>query len=251
VIFQNVSVTIGDIALKLLDPLIHELDHVTRLETDHVVVMRAIGQLEDCGATLEVVPGHESRLLELRQHAVDRGQTQFLAAIEQLAVDPFCAQMTVLGGFQHLEHLQSGRGYLEARVPQVLSFHDRFLRASGMIRAIMTQTRSPLYKLCRYILLAGASLWLVACIYHPDIQQGNRLEEDAVEQVEVGMSKSAVQFLLGTPTIADPFHADRWDYPYYLKRGRSPDIDRRWLVVWFESDRVVRIERDLSLDPST
>ena len=84
-----------------------------------------------------------------------------------------------------------------------------------------------------------------------DIQQGNVLEEDSVDQVEIGMSRSAVQFLLGTPMVADSFHAGRWDYPYYLRRGRSENIQRRWIVVYFENDRVSRIERDLTLNPSS
>ena len=87
--------------------------------------------------------------------------------------------------------------------------------------------------------------------YRMDIQQGNRLEADAVEQVEVGMPQSAVQFLLGTPMLADPFHADRWDYPYYLRRGRSSEAERSWLSVYFENGRVTRIERDVELDPGS
>ena len=79
----------------------------------------------------------------------------------------------------------------------------------------------------------------------------NRLEEDAVAQVEVGMSQSAVQFLLGTPMLADPFHADRWDYPYYLRRGRSEVADQSWVVIYFEDGRVTRVERDVTLDPSS
>jgi outer membrane protein assembly factor BamE len=115
----------------------------------------------------------------------------------------------------------------------------------------MTQTRSPLYKSCRLGLLLAALITLSACIYAPDIQQGNQLEQENVEQVVVGMSKSAVQFLLGTPMIADPFHQNRWDYPYYLKRGRSNKIQQRWLVVWFDGERVDRIELDLTLNPSS
>ena len=89
-----------------------------------------------------------------------------------------------------------------------------------------------------------------ACVYRIDIQQGNVLEPAAVEQVEIGMTRSQVQFLLGTPMVADAFHEERWDYAYYLRRGRSRDIDRRWIVVYFEEDRVVRLDRDLILDPS-
>lgn len=94
------------------------------------------------------------------------------------------------------------------------------------------------------------ALTLAACVYRIDIQQGNVIEEDAVDQVEVGMSRSAVQFLLGTPMIADAFHRNRWDYTYYLKRGRSKDIERRWLVVHFDGDEVVRLDRDLTLEPA-
>ncbi len=103
----------------------------------------------------------------------------------------------------------------------------------------------------RRIAVLLAALALQGCIYTIDIQQGNVLDEDVIDQVEVGMSRSAVQFLLGTPTVEDTFHPERWDYPYYLKRQHSKDIDRRWLVVYFESDRVVRLERDLELKPKT
>ena len=92
-------------------------------------------------------------------------------------------------------------------------------------------------------------LLLASCVYRLDIQQGNLLEENSVDQVDVGMSRSAVQFLLGTPMIADAFHQDRWDYAYYLRRGRSREIDKRWVLVLFENDRVVRIDRNLTLDP--
>jgi outer membrane protein assembly factor BamE len=66
------------------------------------------------------------------------------------------------------------------------------------------------------------------------------------------MTRSAVQFLLGTPMVADAFHQERWDYTYYLRRGRSRTVERLWLVVYFdEEDRVVRLERDVTLQPAT
>jgi outer membrane protein assembly factor BamE len=92
---------------------------------------------------------------------------------------------------------------------------------------------------------------LAACVYRIDIQQGNLLEDDDIALVEVGMTRSQVQFILGTPTIADPFHEDRWDYPYYFKRGRSDDITTSWVIVFFDGDVVSRIERDVNLEPSS
>lgn len=97
--------------------------------------------------------------------------------------------------------------------------------------------------------LTLASLAATACVFRIDIQQGNLLEEEDVGRVAVGMTRSQVQFVLGTPMIADSFHRDRWDYAYYLTRGRSKDVERRWVVVYFEDDRVSRVERDLTLQP--
>lgn len=106
----------------------------------------------------------------------------------------------------------------------------------------------------QFIRLAALSLFVLglsACVYRIDIQQGNLLEESAIEQAAVGMTKNQIVFLLGTPLVADSFHEARWDYTYYLKRGRSRDIERRWLIVYFDGDIVSRIEKDVQLDPSS
>src|SRR5215470_17705820 len=95
-----------------------------------------------------------------------------------------------------------------------------------------------------------ASLCLAACIYKIDIQQGNLLKDTDVERVQVGMTRSQVQFLLGTPMIADSFHRDRWDYAYYMKHGKTRETERRWIVVYFENERVARIERNVEMQPS-
>ena len=39
------------------------------------------------------------------------------------------------------------------------------------------------------------------------------------------------------------------DYTYYLKRGRSRNVERRWFIVFFQGDEVVRLERDAILVP--
>lgn len=98
-------------------------------------------------------------------------------------------------------------------------------------------------------LLAGVLL-LSGCVHRIDIQQGNLLDEDAVEQIEPGMTRSQVRFLLGTPVVQSSFADNRWDYVYYLREGRSRDVERRWHAVHFDGDEVVRIERDLELEPA-
>jgi outer membrane protein assembly factor BamE len=102
----------------------------------------------------------------------------------------------------------------------------------------------------RSLSIALAALVLPACVYRIVIQQGNLLDDEDVAQVDLGMTRSQVQFLLGTPMIADSFHRDRWDYAYYFRRGRSPDAIQRWFVVYFDNDRVTRIDRAVELQPA-
>jgi outer membrane protein assembly factor BamE len=92
-----------------------------------------------------------------------------------------------------------------------------------------------------------AALALSACVYRLDIQQGNLLDVEQVDQLAVGMTRSQVRFLLGTPMVIDSFDADRWDYVYSLRRGHSRQVTRRHLVVWFEGDKVARIEEPIPL----
>jgi outer membrane protein assembly factor BamE len=101
------------------------------------------------------------------------------------------------------------------------------------------RSRSPLPVL---LLTATASL-TSGCVYRMNIQQGNFLEAKAVDQVQVGMTRSQVRFLLGTPMVADAFHPDRWDYLYYLKDGRSRQVQQRHFVIFFEEEKVARIDR--------
>jgi outer membrane protein assembly factor BamE len=81
------------------------------------------------------------------------------------------------------------------------------------------------------------------CVYRPTIQQGNLLELGEVDQVKVGMTRSQVRYLLGTPMVSDPFEPDRWDYVYTLQIGHDPHIDRTHFVVYFEDDKVTRVEK--------
>jgi outer membrane protein assembly factor BamE len=96
---------------------------------------------------------------------------------------------------------------------------------------------------------AGAALLLSiagsGCVYRLDIQQGNLLDAEQVEQVEVGMTRSQVRFLLGTPMVIDTFDSGRWDYVYSLRRGHSRTVEKRHLIVWFDGDTVTRIEEPL------
>lgn len=82
-----------------------------------------------------------------------------------------------------------------------------------------------------------------ACVYRINVQQGNFLDPKAIAQIAPGMTRSQVRLLLGTPMVGSAFDSERWDYVYYLKRGRSRDAEQRKVTVFFDGDRVSRIER--------
>ena len=87
------------------------------------------------------------------------------------------------------------------------------------------------------------------CVYRPSIAQGNLVKEEDLAQLEVGMTRTQVRFLLGTPMIDDPFHAQRWDYVYYLKIGREQAVAKRWVSVFFEDELVSEIRKEQELNP--
>ena len=65
-----------------------------------------------------------------------------------------------------------------------------------------------------------------------------------VDQLRESMSRDQVRFLLGTPLLTSIFHTDRWDYVYYLQRGKGDEKQLRRLVVLFNNDRLVSFSSD-------
>jgi len=108
-----------------------------------------------------------------------------------------------------------------------------------MIIPHRTRRRSPVAALVTLL----AALALGGCVYRMDVQQGNYLEGKTVDQLQVGMTRTQVRYLLGTPLVPDVFDKDRWDYLYYFRRGRHRPNDPRRLVVYFKDDKVTHFER--------
>ena len=97
--------------------------------------------------------------------------------------------------------------------------------------------------------LLAAAVVLGGCIYRPNIQQGNLLSAEEVDKVTVGMTRSQVRYLLGTPMVSDPFAPQRWDYVYRLTHGRRRRTDSAHFIVRFEGDTVVAVEKVNAPEP--
>lgn len=81
-------------------------------------------------------------------------------------------------------------------------------------------------------------------VYRINVEQGNLVDQDMVDQLKEGMSRRQVRFIMGTPLIEDTFNPDRWDYPYVLRNGQ--DILRQASVtVHFDGDKLVDVTGDV------
>ncbi|MFC3193543.1 outer membrane protein assembly factor BamE [Marinicella sediminis] len=84
------------------------------------------------------------------------------------------------------------------------------------------------------------TLTLSGC-YKAPVQQGNILKQEDIDEVKPGMTKQQVAIILGTPTIADPFNQDRWDYINTLKsKGKYKKLKK--FSLFFEDNQLVKTE---------
>jgi outer membrane protein assembly factor BamE len=113
----------------------------------------------------------------------------------------------------------------------------------------MSRIPSPVLAACAALALGGCAsqfkpggdVFGLITPYRIDIIQGNVVTQEQVDRVQPGMTRRQVRDLLGSPMLTDLFHADRWDYPFAIRRqGAQPQ--QRNIVAHFEGDQLLRIE---------
>ncbi len=84
-------------------------------------------------------------------------------------------------------------------------------------------------------LFAGCSGFGFPGVYRIDVEQGNIITQDMVDQLKPGMTRRQVRFILGTPLVEDSFNRSRWDYIYTLRNGFDT-LEQQRLSVYFDGD---------------
>ena len=99
-------------------------------------------------------------------------------------------------------------------------------------------------KLSVAVVAAALALAVSGCgiLYKQPIYQGNLIDKAAADQLQAGMSKDQVVTLLGTPSIADPFHHQRWDYTSTQRTDRRGPTVVKNMTLWFENDKLSKWE---------
>lgn len=93
------------------------------------------------------------------------------------------------------------------------------------------------------IITCLASSLFTACVYKIDVQQGNIVTQEMVDQLRPGMNEKQVRFVMGTPLLIDSFHKNRWDYIYSNQLGRE-ERDQKRISLLFENRELVSMQGD-------
>ncbi|MDH2925232.1 Beta-barrel assembly machine subunit BamE [Nicoletella semolina] len=98
------------------------------------------------------------------------------------------------------------------------------------------------------------SLGITACstvkkvVYRIDVPQGNYLEKEKVEQLQIGMNQEQVIYLLGTPVLRNTFESDRWDYVFIKRHGHEEPIQHTLFVHFDKQGLVSKIDLDKPIE---
>lgn len=111
----------------------------------------------------------------------------------------------------------------------------------------MLQTLRLIPFLTTFVFLSGCSTLAVdvPLVYKIDIDQGNVLTQDMVNQLRPNMTKRQVIYVLGSPLLIDPFTTNRWDYVYSVQPGGEDRLEDR-IALFFAGDNLIHVEGNLT-----
>lgn len=89
--------------------------------------------------------------------------------------------------------------------------------------------------------ISGCSKDKIPGVYRIDVRQGNDVTQEMLNQLEPGMTKSQVAYVMGTPLLIDTFNPDRWDYVYTYQPGNG-DREQRRITIFFKDEKLNRLD---------
>jgi outer membrane protein assembly factor BamE len=83
------------------------------------------------------------------------------------------------------------------------------------------------------ILFVIISAFLItSCIHKMDIQQGNVITQETVNQLHPGMNEAKVREIMGNPLLLNTFSDQRIDYVYTYKPGHGQMTEKYVTLVF-------------------
>ena len=112
-----------------------------------------------------------------------------------------------------------------------------------MDQAVKTES-TTLAALFKTLLMTAVFLFAGGCafpgVYKIDVQQGSIVERETAESLEIGMSRSQVRYLLGTPLLEPTFSDDYENYLYTIQLSGG-EIRQQQIQLEYDGDQLSRI----------
>ena len=96
-------------------------------------------------------------------------------------------------------------------------------------------------------LISSCSWIQFPSIHKVTVQQGNIVNQEMVSKLQIGMSMSQVQYILGTPLTTDTFDHSRWDYFYSRVDSEGKRSERRLKLSFDNEDLLQSVSGDFQL----
>ena len=100
----------------------------------------------------------------------------------------------------------------------------------------------------KVITLLLSVLLLSSCsiprIFQVVISQGNLVDQEMLDKLEIGMTESQVKFVMGTPLISDTFYPNRWDYFTSVTQGENSYTNQK-ITLYFNDNKLVSWEGEI------
>ncbi|RKZ42121.1 MAG: outer membrane protein assembly factor BamE [Gammaproteobacteria bacterium] len=98
------------------------------------------------------------------------------------------------------------------------------------------------------IIILGSVTLLSGCaIYKVDVQQGNQITQEMLDQLALKMPAKKVRFIMGTPLLTDVFHQERWDYLYSFQPGSQKRKQRRISLFFDKNQHLTKVTGDIKI----
>lgn len=111
-----------------------------------------------------------------------------------------------------------------------------------------SEEQTQMQKLTQIITLATSITLLTGCgyigVYKRDIPQGNLITQDMVEQLQPGMTREQVTYVMGQPLLEAPFDSSEWDYVFRLDKAYSGAETRRVTLTFNRQGRLTEIDTE-------
>lgn len=98
-------------------------------------------------------------------------------------------------------------------------------------------------------LLSGCSI-AERLVYRIDINQGNYVEQPAVDQLRVGMSQDQVRYVLGSPMLVESGYPNTWYYIYHHTPGHQKSEQKNLVVQFDNNGTLASIDGDFTASSS-